>query len=97
MRSLCGFKYREHQDPVGGVANDGHQPENRADCQQHAVRGNRGKGIRRTKNRLEEYDPTNAYDHPREVKHPHDPCCRSVRIHFSSLSSSFSLCLRRDR
>ena len=83
MRSLCVLQDREHQDPVSGVANDGHQPEHRADCQQHAVRGNRGKVIRRTKNGLEEYDPTNAHNHPREVEHPHDSCGRSVGIHLS--------------
>jgi hypothetical protein len=45
---------------VRGVANHGHQPEDRAECQQQAVGGEGGKVIGRAKNGLEESDPHNA-------------------------------------
>ena len=61
---------REHQDPVSGVANDGHQPEDRADGQHHAVRGNRGKVIRRTKNGLDESVPTMPTTNPARYTTP---------------------------
>src|SRR5215204_2395989 len=56
---------REHQYPVSCVANDGHQPEKRGYCYQHAVCRDIGKGIRSTKNGQDEYIPPNAYSHPR--------------------------------
>jgi hypothetical protein len=74
---------REHQDPVSGVPNSGHQPEHRAEGHQHAVRGYSGKGIRRTENGLDEYVPSNANNEPREVHRPHDSCGRSVCIRCS--------------
>src|SRR5215218_3673363 len=71
---------REHQNPVSGVPSGGHQPEHRADCQQHAAGGKSGKMIRPTKNGPDEYDPCNAHSEPREVHRPHDSCGRPVRI-----------------
>jgi len=55
---------REHDNLVSGVARDGEQPEDRADCYDRAVRRNRGKVIGRTKNGLDESGPHKAYDKP---------------------------------
>ena len=46
-------------------------------------RGQCGSVCRSTNYGLDEYDPTNAYNQPRDVHDPHDSCGRSVCIHFS--------------
>ena len=69
---------REHQDAVSGVARNGHQPQERADGQQRAVRGNAGKGIRRAKRGLDESFPHKTHNKAQEVHHSHDFRGRSV-------------------
>ena len=79
-----------------GPHDDGQQSEDRGECQRHAVRGNRGKMIRRTKNGLDEHDPHNADNEPREVHYPHDSCGRSVWIHCSLVVIVYPFWLFRD-
>ena len=69
---------REHQRPMRSVARDGHQPEQRADCQQRAVRGNACKAIRRAKRGLDEPFPHKTHNKAQEVHHSHDFRGRSV-------------------
>jgi hypothetical protein len=76
------FQDWEHQDPVSGIASDGHQPEDCADCHHDAVRGNCGKVIRRTKDGLNDYVPPNADNKTRQVNHPYNSCGHPVCIYF---------------
>jgi hypothetical protein len=53
-----------HDDSMSDVASDRHQQEQGTECHLDAVRWNRGKMIRRTENRLDEYVPCNTCGHP---------------------------------